>query len=141
MKIGDIAFRNLSSLGADLKRMIESPNTLRVSADADAVVVANSLGDEFPGVILLHRPGHPEIAESIVAPEWLRQLLIQRKKYDPGITLAEALGRMRVDPDEIVRKFRHEWLSDVPNLHYCAKHDHYVRALPCRLRSIGHSAL
>ena len=49
MKIGDIAFTNLSLLGTDeVRRISASPNIPRLSADADAILFARAWEENLP---------------------------------------------------------------------------------------------
>jgi hypothetical protein len=134
MKIGDIAFTNLPKVpAAKLDQLRVSPNVIRVSADAKATTIAQTLRGAGNGVVLVHFQNEPQKIQGILAPSWMRRRMVEHLKLDKKISLEEALETMIADPAEAARGFHHEWLNsmEAPDLIYCNKGEHWVDSLPC----------
>lgn len=135
MKIYDVAFRDLNTLGPEEMSQLEqsrlSGSTLVVPQDSPALEVAKIVDEtKSPQIVVTSSVG--EIVGLIVTGV-LRRRLVEHGK--PVVaSFYDALSDLINDPDEQSRQFHHEWLNfERPNDHWCSRGRHYTDEDPCSL--------
>ena len=132
MLIMDIAFHGIRDLQPSEKAQLErtrfSPNTIVVPSDAPAIQVA-AISDLTGASCILATDREGNI-EGLVLPLTVKQRICAHRQTHVT-TFRESLELLQNDPDEAVRRYRHEWLNlDRPVMVRC-RGGHVANTDPC----------